>query len=162
MANLYYLKLACLVNNFLEKQFTYLLQKKVLKNGISFSDSKVDFTILAKFIYYSSNKHVSIQFCRKELQINHNATIYWSRYIRKLFVDSLKQKETQSIAGLVTRLYRKTGESSLTTVHGRGLKTLLYIIRGIVEKETTIDSDNWRSAANTTLSIVFLSLHTGN
>ena len=59
--------------------------------------SRMPYVTIVRFIYAWSFEYTSVDFCERELQLNHNTTVDWNNYLRCLCVDHLLNKPLKLI-----------------------------------------------------------------
>ncbi|CEF60580.1 Hypothetical protein SRAE_X000231600, partial [Strongyloides ratti] len=58
-----------------------------------FQDTKILFKTAVSFIYWWEQEHISVDFCKKELEMNHNTNVDFNNYLQEvcLYVESRDQ-----------------------------------------------------------------------
>ena len=67
--------------------------RKGLRSDTWFDPSKLPFRIILEFIYWWSHEETSIEFCERELEMNHSTTVDWSMYLREVCASFLLQHQ---------------------------------------------------------------------
>lgn len=70
-----------------------------LRSGNWFSNTKLPFLTMLRFIYFWSEELTSVKFCEKQLEINKNTTVDWNNYMREVCVAVLNSQEKKLIGG---------------------------------------------------------------
>uniref|UniRef100_A0A913HMB6 DDE_Tnp_1_7 domain-containing protein n=1 Tax=Strongyloides stercoralis TaxID=6248 RepID=A0A913HMB6_STRER len=138
-----------------------------IRIGTWFEGTKIPFKTAIFFIYCWSYEMVSVDFCKRELEMNHNTVVDWGSYFREVCL--FMEKKCQSIIGrkgftvevdetLFTRrknhcgrmltqqwcfgrICCETKECFVRPVPNRSSNTLIEVLRRRVRQETLIISD---------------------
>uniref|UniRef100_A0A0N5BLZ0 DDE_Tnp_IS1595 domain-containing protein n=1 Tax=Strongyloides papillosus TaxID=174720 RepID=A0A0N5BLZ0_STREA len=141
-----------------------------IRNGTWFEGSRISFRTAILFIYCWTRELTSVDFCKEDLDMNHNTTVDWNNYLRK--VCFFKEESSQTKIGgegqtveidetlFVRRknhcgrlieqqwcfggICRETREVFVEPVPDRSAKTLMEVLRRRVHEDTLIMSDMWK------------------
>jgi hypothetical protein len=70
-----------------------------LRAGSWFSNTKLPFVTIVRFIYCWAEELTSIEWCEKQLELNKNTTVDWNMYMRETCAEALFNQEKKKIGG---------------------------------------------------------------
>ena len=85
------------------KQARWIYKKSTCRSEISMrvenwlEGSRIPYVTIVRFIHAWSFEYTSVDFCERELQLNHNTTVDWNNYLRCICVDHLLNKPLKLI-----------------------------------------------------------------
>ncbi|XP_059168853.1 male abnormal protein mab-31-like [Physella acuta] len=146
-------------------------QKKGLRTNTWFDGSRIPFLTAVRFIYLWCQELTSVDFCELQLQMNHNSTVDWNKYMREICANALISRPKVKIGGsskvveideiifpqgknverdlmpqnVFGGLCRETKECFLIVIPDCSVKTLMAAIVENVADESTISSDCWKA-----------------
>ena len=145
-------------------------ERRGLRNGTFFEDSRLHFVTAVRFIYSWSMEYTSIKWCEDELGMDRRMTVQWNLLLRNLCAGWLSTRPNKLISGpgkiveideslfskrknnagrvlpqlwLLGGICRETNECFLVTVPDRQASTLLGCIRSNIAPGSAIYSDCW-------------------
>ena len=74
-------------------------QQQGLSSGNWFSNTKLPFLTIVRFIYFWAKELTSIKWCEEQLNICNNAVIDWNMYMRETCIAALMDVEKKKIGG---------------------------------------------------------------
>ena len=75
-------------------------QQLGLRSGNWFSNTRLPFLTIVRFIYFWANELTPIKFCKKQLDMSDETVVDWNMYLRETCIAALEDNEKKKIGGV--------------------------------------------------------------